>query len=148
MTGPDRPHELIDFAHDVIDDLKAQGAGLDGSDSSLWFLQGVAQSMAGDPDAQSGAVLLAYAVYVAETLAATCPGVRVVVDVDGRTVREVCAVRDGGVPQNVLSWLRQAVDDPAADNLVFKYSGALRDFDEDDRARVLEEQLAEYRAGG
>jgi hypothetical protein len=67
---------------------------------------------------------------------------------DGRHVAEVSAVSDQGRRQFVLSWVQKCVEDPNADNIVFKYAGALRDFGQHDRAARLYEQLREYAASG
>jgi hypothetical protein len=127
--------------------MRRRADGLDGTDDSVWFVQGALASMANRTRGPAGSeVLMAYAIYVTEMLASTCEGVRVVVDVVEERVAEVCAVSDRGARQNVLSWVHKCVADPGADNIVFKYAGALRDFNERDRAARLDEQLREYAA--
>ena len=142
-AGPDA---LLDEAHRFLDWASGQTEALDGTDASLWFVQGVVQSMARDTDESPSYRALktvAYAVYIAELLASTCEGVRVAIDADGMTAHEVTAV--GRAHLYVLSWVRSCLEDPEADNLVFKYAGALRDLGEHDRAAVLHGQLEEYR---
>jgi hypothetical protein len=145
-TPPDAgPDALLREVHRYLDWSREQTDALDGSDESIWFLQGVLQSMSRDPDERASLRALkcaAYAVYVAELLERTCDGVRMVVDAEGMTAREVLAVGRARLP--VLSWVLQCVDDPDADNIVFKYAGGLRDLGEHDRARTVYGQLEEY----
>ncbi len=130
-------------AHKMLDEMRAEGAGLDGTDESLWFIQGVVSAMARDPSGSDRfQERFAYAVYVAELLASTCDGVRVEVDADVR------AVREGGATQLVRAWVEQCFRDPNADNIVFKYAGALRDYGEDGRAARLDQQLREMAESG
>jgi hypothetical protein len=136
----------VSLAHSVLDDLRRQGAGLDGSDGSLWFIQGLVASMSWQPKADDDLILMALAVYLAETLASTCPGVRVVVDAVGNTVSQVAAVGPDGRHECVLSWVLGCRDDPDGSNVVFNYSAALRAFGQPTRAAALDEQLAEYTA--
>jgi hypothetical protein len=137
-------------AHRFLDWARGQGAPLDGSDASVWFVQGILISMAGDADEEPGlraVKSLAYAKYLADSLAGSCRDVRTVVARDGLVVRDVLAVRDGGPVQYPLSWVRGCLSDPDADNVVFKYAGALADFGERERAAVLHDQLREYAEG-
>lgn len=139
--------QLLAEAHRFLDWAREQGAQLDGGDESVWFVQGVLESMAadGDEEPRERAVkCLAYAVYLAELLAGSCRGVRCVVDGEGTELREVLAVRDDGSLQFTLSWVRKCLDDPKADNIGFKYAGALRDFGEEHRAAEMYEQLRQY----
>lgn len=142
-TGPD---PLLAEVHRYLDWAREQTDRLDGTDGSVWFLQGVLQSMSRDTDEPAPLRALkcvSYAVYLAELLERTCDGVRVVVDAEGTTAREVLAVGRAQLP--TLSWVMQCVEDPEADNIVFKYAGGLRDLGEHERARVLSGQLEEYR---
>jgi hypothetical protein len=135
--------ELLAEAHRFLDWARRQGARLDGTDESVWFVQGVLASMADDTDEEPrlrAVKSLAYAVYLAELLASTVPGVRLVVDGEGMHVREVLATGERAT-QFVLSWVLSCLDDPSADNIVFTFAGALRDFGEHGRARALYEQL-------
>lgn len=134
-------------AHRFLDWAREQGAGLDGSDESVWFVQGVLESMAEDPDEEPSlhaVKCLAYSVYLAEMLADTCSGVRCVIEGEGMGLRDVRAVREGGSVQCTLSWVQSCVSDPRADNIGFKYAGALRDFGEQERAARVYEQLKLY----
>jgi len=135
---------VLEIAHDVVADLRRQGAGLDGTDASLWFVQGVLTSMSTQPKPGDDMVVLGLAVYVAEVLAATTDGVEVIVDLDGKRVDEIRAVGPDRRTQNVLTWLWSCREDPDADNVVFKYLCALRDFGARDRAAVLSDQLRQY----
>lgn len=141
-TGAD---PLLEEAHRYLDWMREQTEALDGTDESIWFLQGVLQSMSQDSDEEESLRALrcfAYAVYIAELLERTCDGVRMVVDADGMAVREVVAV--GRAQLFVLSWVMGCVADPDADNIVFKYAGGLRDLGEHDRSGTLSAQLEEY----
>jgi hypothetical protein len=142
---------LAAAAQAALDRLRSGTDRLDGTDLSLWFVQGALGSMSNDPRAGGGdgsEERFAYAVYIAETLASTCEGVRVEIVGDGRYVAEVSAAREQGPRQFVLTWVQKCVEDPNADNIVFKYAGALRDFGQHDRAERLYEQLREYAASG
>jgi len=138
--------ELLAEAHRLLDWDRSQGAGLDGTDDSIWFVQGMLASMSEDADeepAERALRCFAYSVYVAELLAATCADVRVVVDGEGWRVEEVRAVQSNGGPaQFVLSWVTACVADPDADDILFKYAGALRDFGESARAQALLDYLS------
>jgi hypothetical protein len=62
----------------------------------------------------------------------------------------VTAVNASGVTQFTLSWVSSCLEDPQADNVVFKFAGALKDFGEDQRAATLYadlQQYESYRAG-
>jgi hypothetical protein len=134
-------------AHRFLDWAREQGAGLDGADESVWFVQGVLESMAEDTDEDPSlraVKFLAYSVYLAEMLADTCSGVRCVIEGEGMGLREVLAVREGGSAQLTLSWVQSCVDDPRAENIGFKYAGALRDFGEQERASRMYQQLEQY----
>jgi hypothetical protein len=135
---PSVSDQLLVEAHQFVDWARAQGAGLDGTDESVVFVYGVVQSMAQDRDeepTQRAVKCLAYSVYLAELLADTCQGVRCVVDGEGMRLHDVYAVHESGVTQFTLNWINNCLGDPEADNLIFKYAGALRDFGELERAR-------------
>ncbi|GAB3989868.1 hypothetical protein GCM10029978_116110 [Actinoallomurus acanthiterrae] len=139
--------QLLAEAHRFLDWAREQGADLDGSDESVWFVQGVLESMAHDTEEEPSlraVKCLAYSVYLAELLADTCRDVRCVIDGEGMSLREVLAIREGGHIQFTLSWVQKCIDDPQADNVGFKFAGALRDFGEDERARNMYAQLKEY----
>jgi hypothetical protein len=141
--------ELLAEAHRFLDWARSQGAGLDGTDESVWFVQGVLASMAGDTqEAPSLRAIktLAYSVYLAELLAGTCTDVRCVVEGEGMHLHDVAAVRADGVTEFTLNWVQKCLEDPDSDNVVFKYSCALGDFGEPDRAAILQQQLTEFRA--
>ncbi len=135
----------MDEAHRFLDWAREEGADLDGTDLSVLFVQGVVESMAEDHDDEEPSLralkLLAYSVYLAELLARTCSGVRCVIDGEGMRLDDVRAVNDTGVTQFTLNWIYNCLDDPDADDLGFKFAGALRDFGEQDRARYLTELL-------
>lgn len=140
--------QLLAEAHRFLDWARGEGANLDGTDPSVFFVQGVVGSMAEDPDEEPSlraVKVLAYAVYLAELLAKTCSGVRCVIDGEGMRLDDVRAVSDTGVTQFTLNWIYNCLDDPDADNLGFKLAGALRDFGEQDRAHYLTE-LLDYRS--
>jgi len=148
MTDQSDP---LAVAHEVLAQMRTRTPELDGTDDSVWFVQGALSSMANDPRAQAGAGSadrFAYAVYVAELLASSCEGVRVEVEAEAGRVAEVTALSDRGPRQYVLSWVQQCIEDPNTDNIVFKYSGALRVFNQPARAARLDEQLREYMADG
>jgi len=131
--------------------MRSRTDGFDGTDGSLWFVQGALASMANDPRRRAGAGLtarFAYALYVAELLESSCPGVHVEVEAADARMAEVSAVSDHGRREFVFSWVERCVEDPNADNIVFKYAGALRDFDQPARAARLDEQLRELAASG
>ncbi|MEU1199609.1 hypothetical protein ABZ446_25745 [Streptomyces sp. NPDC005813] len=139
--------QLLAEAHWFLDWAREQGADLDGSDGSVWFVQGVLESMAEEADEEPSlraVKCLAYSVYLAELLADTCRGVRRVVDGEGMSLRAVLAVREDGVAQFPLSWVRSCIDDPRADTIGFKLAGALRDFGEEERASDMYAQVTEY----
>ncbi|GAA5020449.1 hypothetical protein [Streptomyces siamensis] len=139
--------QLLAEAHRFLDWAREQGADLDGTDGSVWFVQGALESMAEETDEEPSLRVvkcLAYSVYLAELLADTCRGVRRVVDGEGMTLRAVLAVREDGVAQFPLSWVRSCIDDPRADNIGFKFAGALRDFGEEERASDMHAQVTEY----
>lgn len=140
--------DLAAAAHDVLDQMRAQGAELDGSDDSLWFVQGALGAMAQEPPGDRASRQFAFSVYIAELLAASCDGVRAQIESGGSAVREVSAVRGDGLTQYVLSWVRTCAADPNADNIVCRFAGALRDFGEHDRAARLGEQLREFTESG
>ncbi|MGI5346679.1 hypothetical protein ACQEU8_00525 [Streptomyces sp. CA-250714] len=139
--------QLFAEAHRFLDWAREHGAHLDGTDESVWFVQGVLESMS--QDTEEGASLravkcLAYSVYLAELLADTCQGVRCVIDGEGMDLRAVLAVREGGATQFTLSWVQSCLDDPQADNIGFKFAGALRDLGEKQRASRVFEQLQKH----
>jgi hypothetical protein len=142
--------ELLAQAHDYLDWVREGGVQLDNTDRTdqdIWFIQGALQSASGnqEDDPREHAIMcFAFAVHIAETLEATCQDVRMLVEHDGGAVREVMAV--GSAVQNVLSWVVRCLDDPVADNIVFKYAGALRDFQELDRASTIYGYLEEIEA--
>ncbi|MEU6715113.1 hypothetical protein ABZ897_26920 [Nonomuraea sp. NPDC046802] len=139
--------QLLSEAHRFLDWARDEGADLNGADESVWFVQGVLESMSRDteePPSLRGIKCLAYSVYLAELLAATCRDVRMVIDGDGLAVEEVLAGREGGATQFVLSWVLGCLEDPQADNVVFKFAGALKDFGENERAGRLYAQLESY----
>lgn len=124
---------------------RAEGAGLDGSDKSIWFVQGVLESMheGGEEGALGNVKCLAFSVYVARLYESSCSNVRMLITDDGEGVDAVLA---NGVTwvQHTLNWVTQCVDDPNADNIVFKYACGLRDFGEVDRAAALFGELEAY----
>jgi hypothetical protein len=89
--------------------------------------------------------LAALALHIADTLAATCRDVRVDVVASDGNLQDINAVQRGGAVELVLNWVWQCLHDPDADNIVFKYAGALRDFGEDARAERLYGELEAYR---
>ncbi|MFG1795521.1 hypothetical protein [Nocardia sp. NPDC049149] len=132
--------QLLAQAHRFLDWARDRGARLDGTDDSVFFLQGVIESMAEDDDEEPAfraIKLLAYSVYLAELLADTCTDVRCVVEAEGTRLDAVNAVQAGGATQFTLNWLHNCLNDHDADNLAFKYAGALQDFGEHDRAQAL-----------
>jgi hypothetical protein len=132
--------DLLDRARSTVDEMRQASAGaLDGTDQSVWFVYGALLGKG----PRAGTDLLAYAVYIADLLATAADSVEVSVEADGNRVREVTATRERRV-QCVLTWVLSCVEDPEADNIVFKYACALRDFGQPERARVLDEQLAEF----
>jgi hypothetical protein len=134
-------------AHRFLDWAREQGAGLDGTDESIWFVQGILESMAEDADEEPSlraVKFLAYSVYLAEMLADTCSDVRCAIESEGMGLRDVLAVHEGGSVQFTLSWVQSCVNDPRADNIGFKYAGALRDFGEQERASRIYQQLEQY----
>ena len=135
-----------DKAHRFLDWAREEGAGLDSTDASVWFVQGALQSMAARPDDEDASLrtlkCASYAVYLAETLAATCRDVQALLDEDNDVLREVRAVQ-GDRARSTLSWVLKFVEDPTADNVVVKYAEALRDFGEHDRAGVMDQQLTQ-----
>jgi hypothetical protein len=141
-TTSDPAQGWLDEAHRYLDWARERGANLDGRDDSIWFVYGVLLSMIEEPDeptSERAIKCLSFAVYVAEMLAATVHGVQVVVDGDEAAVREVMAV--GSATQHVLSWVTACLADPEADNIVFKYAGALKDLGETERAQTLYTEL-------
>ncbi|MFF3687866.1 hypothetical protein [Streptomyces sp. NPDC002187] len=138
---------LLAEAHRFLDWAREQGAELDGTDHSVWFVQGVLESMAqdtGEEPSLRAVKCLAYAVYLAELLAGTCRDVRCVVDGVGMNLRSVLAVREGGPVQFPLAWVRSCIDDPRGGNVGFTFAGALRDFGEDGRAAAMYAQLKQF----
>lgn len=137
---------LVAQAHDYLDWVREGGVELDvddPEDHGIWFIRGALGSVArgGNVEpAERSVMAFSFAVHIAETLAATCPGVQVVVEHRDGAVQEVMAV--GAAVQNVLSWVLQCLDDPVADDVVFKYAGALRDFGQAERSRVVLGYLA------
>ncbi|MEC3917911.1 hypothetical protein [Nocardia sp. CDC160] len=140
--------ELLAEAHRFLIWARENGADLDGTDESVFFVQGVVESMSTDGDEEPSlraVKLLAYSVYLAEVLAATCPGVTRVVKGEVMHLEDVYAVHENGTVEFTLNWIRSCLDDPEGDNVVFKYAGALRDFGERDRSRALTEMLEALR---
>ncbi|WP_433332025.1 hypothetical protein [Spirillospora sp. CA-294931] len=138
--------QLLAEAHRFLAWARERGARLDGTDESVWFVQGVLESMADDPDEDPSfraVKCLGYSVYLAELLADTCTGVERVIDGEGMGLNEVLAVREGGAMQFTLTWVQRCLDDPKSDNIVFKYAGALRDFGEHERSKALNAELRE-----
>jgi hypothetical protein len=138
--------QLLVQAHRFLDWARDRGARLDGTDDSVFFLQGVIESMAEDTDedpALRAIKLLAYSVYLAELLADTCENVQCVIESEGMRLDAVNAVQTSGATQFTLNWIRNCLDDHEADNLPFKYAGALQDFGEHDRAQALYTLLVE-----
>ncbi|GAA2398564.1 hypothetical protein GCM10010191_01630 [Actinomadura vinacea] len=143
--------QLLAEAHRFLAWAREQGAGLDGTDDSVWFVQGVLESMAEDTEEESSLRMvkcLAYSVYLAELLADTCRDVRRVVEGEGMNLQEVLATREGEHTQFVLSWVLKCLDDPHADNVGFKFAGALSDFGENERAKAMYAELERYREFG
>jgi hypothetical protein len=136
--------QLLAEAHNFLDWARKAGAQLDGTDESVWFVYGAVISMAEDAEEEASlraVKCLAYSVYLAELLADTCHGVRCVVDGEGMHLRDVRAVNDDGTTQFTLNWVYTCLDDPDADNLVFKFAGALRDFGQRERAERIDAYL-------
>ncbi len=125
---------------------RAEGAELDGTDDSIWFLQGILQSMhqMGEEGPLADVKRLAYAVYVARLYERTCPGVRMYVTDNGEAVDGVLARGPNSVIQFTLNWVTECIEDPDADNIVFKYACGLRDFGEVARATDLLRALEAY----
>lgn len=145
------PELMLAEAHRFLDWARENGAQLDGTDESVFFVQGVLQSMAELDEASADPGMtaikcLGYSVYLAELLASACRDVRVTVDAEGTGLREVIAAQEGGAMAMVLSWVRTCVDDPEGDNVVFKYAVQLDQFGEPERARALHEKLREFTA--
>jgi hypothetical protein len=139
--------ELLAEAHRFLDWAREQGADLDGTDESVWFVQGVLGSMAKDTDEEPSlraVKSLAYSVYLAELLADTCHGVQCVIDGEGMDLRAVLAVGENGSMQFTLSWVQSCINDPQVDNIGFKFAGALRDFGEEKRASDMYAQCKTY----
>ncbi|GGN64312.1 hypothetical protein GCM10011579_033590 [Streptomyces albiflavescens] len=139
--------QLLAEAHQFLDWAREQGADLDGTDESVWFVQGVLESMAEDTGEEPSLRVvkcLAYSVYLAELLADTCHDVRRVIDGEGMNLRTVFAIHAGGSTQFPLSWVRSCINDPQADNIAFKFAGALRDFGEEERAADMYAQAKTY----
>ncbi|WP_196223603.1 hypothetical protein, partial [Nocardia seriolae] len=135
-------------AHRFLEWARENGADLDGTDESVFFVQGVVESMSRDSDeepALRAVKLLAYSVYLAEILAEACPGVTRVVKGEGMHLEDVYAVHENGTVEFTLNWIHSCLDDPEGDNLVFKYAGALRDFGAHDRSQALAEMLETLR---
>jgi hypothetical protein len=131
--------DLLNRVRGTVEEMKkASGGALDGTDESMWFVYG---ALLDDSRERAAGMVLAYAVYVADLLATGIDGVEVAIEADGNRVQEVTATRQGRT-QCALSWVLRSIDDPAADNIVFKYACALRDFGQPERAKVLDEQLA------
>ena len=126
---------------------RSQGAELDGTDESIWFLQGILQSMheLREEGALANLKCLAYAVYIARVYERTCRSVQVHVTNDGEAVDGVLA-RGPRAIQFTLNWVLECVEDPDADNIVFKYACGLRDFGEPARAANLLGALEAYTA--
>jgi hypothetical protein len=131
--------DLLTRVRATIEEMaQASGGSLDGTDESIWFIYG---ALLDDSRERPAGMVLAYAVYVADLLAGGIDSVEVAIEADGNHVREVTATRHQRV-QGVLSWVLKCIDDPDADNIVFKYACALRDFGQAERAKVLDSQLA------
>lgn len=137
-----RPEQAI---RRVLDDLRRQTDDLDGSDGSIWFVFGILsdRNVKGQTDFTTDVAALA--LYIADTLATTCRAVQVDVVASGDTLQDINAVQRDGAVEFVLNWVWQCLQDPDADNIVFKYAGALRDFGENERAQRLHGELAAYR---
>jgi hypothetical protein len=129
----------------VLDDLRRQTDKLDGTDASIWFVFGVLADRNAKGHTDFTADLAALALHIADTLAATCQDVRVDVVASDGNLQDINAVQRGGAVELVLNWVWQCLHDPDADNIVFKYAGALRDFGEDARAERLYGELEAYR---
>lgn len=139
--------QLLAEAHRFLNWAREQGADLDGTDASVWFVQGVLESMAEDTEEEPSlraVKCLAYSVYLAELLADTCRDVRRVIDGEGMHLREVLAIREDESMQFTLSWVQSCIKDPRVDNVCFKFAGALRDFGEDERARDMYAQAKKH----
>lgn len=140
-------NQLLAEAHRFLDWAREQGADLDGTDESVWFVQGVLESMAEETDEEPSlraVKCLAYSVYLAELLANTCHGVRCVIDGEGMNLRAVLAIGEDKSAQFTLSWVQSCLNDPRVDNIGFKFAGALRDFGEDKRASDMYTRCKEY----
>ena len=130
----------------TLDELRRQTDKLDGTDGSIWFVLGILSDRHAKGHTDFTTDLAALVLSIADTLAATCRDVEVaVVASDGR-LHDINAVQREGAVQLVLNWVWQCLHDPDADNIVFKYAGALRDFGETARAEHLYHELDEYRA--
>ena len=130
----------------VLDDLRRQTDSLDGTDGSIWFVFGILSDRHAKGHTDFTTDLAALALYIADTLAATCRDVEVAVVASEGSLHDINAVQHGGSVELVLNWVWQCLHDPDADNIVFKYAGALRDFGETARAERLNGDLAAYRA--
>jgi hypothetical protein len=130
----------------VLDDLRRQTDQLDGSDDSIWFVFGILSDRNAKGQTDFTADLAALALHIADTLAATCRDVQVDVVASNGGLQDINAVQRGGAVELVLNWVWQCLHDPDADNIVFKYAGALRDFGEDARAERLYGELEAYRS--
>lgn len=129
----------------VLDDLRRQTDKLDGSDGSIWFVLGILSSRNAKGHTDFTIDLAALALYIADTLAATCRDVEVDIVASDGNLQDINAVQRGGAVEFVLNWVWQCLHDPDADNVVFKYAGALRDFGEGARAERLYGELEAYR---
>jgi hypothetical protein len=127
-----------------LDELRRQTDKLDGTDRSMWFVLGILSDRHAKGHTTFTTDLAALALYIADTLAATCRDVEVkIVASDGRLQDINAAQRDGAV-EFVLNWVWQCLHDPDEDNIVFKYAGALRDFGETARAQRMSDDLKAY----
>ena len=129
----------------VLDDLRHQTDGLDGADDSIWFVLGILADRNAKGHTDFTADLAALALYIADMLAATCRDVHVDVVASGEGLQDINAVQRDGSVEFVLNWIWKCLHDPDADNIVFKYAGALRGFGEVTRAERLYGELEAYR---
>lgn len=134
----DEEQRMLAVGRDVVDQMRANGAELDGTDESVWFVHGAIASIADADNAQEAEVKqFAYSVYLADLLAATCAGVATSVAVDDGAITEVVATGAADREEHTLSWVRGAVHAPEADNIVFKYASALLAQGESARGEAL-----------
>ncbi len=95
---------------------RAEGTELNGTDDSIWFLQGILQLMhdLGEDCPLADVKRLAYSVYVARLYERTCRDVRMYVTDDGSAVDGVLVRGPDSVRQFTLNWVSGCIEDPDA----------------------------------